>query len=112
MSHQPSIAIITGAARPSGLGYNTVNQLLRSTTPHKIILTSRSLRESEIAAASLLRDVGSLEAGREVIPMEIDIDSDDSIAKFAKEVAKKIDHVDCVINNAGKLSLTSRQGRR
>ncbi|GKZ31009.1 hypothetical protein AbraIFM66950_010929 [Aspergillus brasiliensis] len=89
--------LITGAN--TGIGYQTVKALLQSDRKYIILLGSRSLPKGEAAIESLKTEVP--DSPSTVHPIVIDIVSDESIEAACKEVEKRGERVDVLINNAG-----------
>ncbi len=87
------IAVITGANR--GLGLATATALAGQ--GHLVILAARSADKVRAAAAELAGQGMSAEW------LELDVDSDVSVAAAADEVSRRHGHVDILINNAGIL---------
>ncbi len=106
--HTNTIVLITGGN--TGVGYATVQALLTEPPkdkPYTIILTSRSLDRSKAAVERFKADEatkGSLtKGGYELVPMQLDLDDDESVKALRKEVGEKFGRVDVLVNNAGKL---------
>lgn len=85
-------AVITGAYR--GLGLETARQLLKKGCD--VVITSRKRPEGERAAEVLCK-----ESGKPVHFVMMDVEDNNSIQNAVKEIAKKFDHLDILINNAG-----------
>ncbi|XP_055609932.1 retinol dehydrogenase 12-like isoform X1 [Uranotaenia lowii] len=92
--------IITGAN--TGLGYEATKSLTarQATT----IMACRNLSKANEAISRIRQETRN----GELIPMELDLSSFDSIKKFASEIKTKYPHFDCLINNAG-LATDERQ---
>lgn len=90
------VVLITGANK--GLGYQTVKALLGSATKYHIFLGSRDLAKGQKAADALRSEVESLSV---VDPIQLDIQSDDSIQNAFETVKSKVGRVDALVNNAG-----------
>lgn len=99
-----TVVLITGAN--SGIGYQTVQALIETSTEYHIFLGARSSEKSSEAIKKLEEEVPDTIS--KITSVVIDIDSDESIEKLYEEVKAKVDHIDVLINNAGKsLPLTS-----
>ena len=85
------IAIVTGANR--GIGFEVAKQLAQQSAT-KVILSARSLAKAHTAAKTLA------DSGLDVVAKELDVASDDSVQRFADELAGEYDHVDVLVNNA------------
>ncbi|KAL7945011.1 hypothetical protein V8C42DRAFT_324310 [Trichoderma barbatum] len=97
------VVFITGAN--TGIGYETVKALLRSSTPYHIIVGSRTLEKSQNAIAALTQDISGSSSTLE--PVAIELGSDESIAQAFEAVKAKVDRIDTLINNAGAAFDTS-----
>ena len=85
------VAIVTGASR--GLGQTFARALARAGAD--LVITSRT-------AASLKPFQGEVESlGRRVVPLELDVRSEESIRAMAAEAAKAYPRIDILVNNAG-----------
>ncbi|PSN69309.1 NAD(P)-binding protein [Corynespora cassiicola Philippines] len=91
------IALITGGN--TGIGYESVKALYASPEAYTILLGSRSLEKGNEAASKLQSEVSNTKS--EIVPLQIDIESDESIENAFKEVESKFGKVDALINNAG-----------
>lgn len=98
MPADPSIVVITGAN--AGVGYQAVKHLLISDKPYKIYLGARSPAKAQSAIEALKAETG-YKGPNEVVPLIVDITSDESIAQAAK-VLEAEGRVDVLINNAGE----------
>lgn len=81
-------ALITGGNR--GIGFAIAQGLLAKDC--EVIITSRSLDSAKQAAEKL--------QGK-VIPVELDVSDDASIARAVETIRQSTDHLDILINNAG-----------
>ncbi|TDZ27418.1 Short-chain dehydrogenase/reductase tropE [Colletotrichum spinosum] len=90
------IVVITGANK--GLGYQAVKTLLGSDKKYHIFLGSRDLVKGQEAADTARKEVPSHST---VEPLQLDVESDESIQKAYEKVESKCDRVDVLINNAG-----------
>lgn len=91
------IVLITGGN--TGLGLEVVKALYHSSNPYQILVGSRSLSKADAAIAALKRDNPSSTSTLSAI--QIDVESDDSIAAALTTISSTHPHIDCLINNAG-----------
>jgi NAD(P)-dependent dehydrogenase (short-subunit alcohol dehydrogenase family) len=84
------IALVTGGNR--GIGYEVCRQL--AAKGFVVFLTARDAKKAKSAADALTK------AGR-VLPLVLDVDDPNSIAKAAAEVAGQHNRLDVLVNNAG-----------
>lgn len=87
---QTGIALVTGANK--GIGLEVVRQLAQR--GWQVFLTARQRQAGEKAAAGIAGKVEFL---------ELDVTKEASIAKAAKELSKRVDYLDVLVNNAGIL---------
>ncbi|OQU99623.1 hypothetical protein CLAIMM_05234 [Cladophialophora immunda] len=113
MAHSTTV-LITGAN--TGLGLETVRSLLQSANKtYTILLGGRSLEKATIAAKQVKGEVPQSQS--EVVPVQIDVEDDQSIKNLFESLEKDYGRLDVLVNNAGsqfdlKLSsgeLTMRQ---
>lgn len=90
------VLLITGAN--TGLGLETVKGLLRSDTRYHILLAGRDISRARGAVKELSADIQS---NSTVEPIEIDVESDESISAAFEQVASGHTRIDCLVNNAG-----------
>src|SRR5260370_24727996 len=88
-----SIALVTGANK--GLGKEVARQLARR--GFRVYLGSRDQARGEEAVRELAAP------GLELIPVQLDVTSDESVAALAEHFSRELKHVDVLINNAGIL---------
>lgn len=87
------IFIITGAN--TGLGYETAKALAaRGAT---VILACRNMQKAQEA----IEKIQQVTKEGQLIPLELDLASFDSIRKFSAVIKEKYPNFDCLINNAG-----------
>ncbi|KAJ0414146.1 hypothetical protein BJY00DRAFT_295629 [Aspergillus carlsbadensis] len=91
------IVFITGAN--TGIGYQIVKALYSADKPYTVIVGSRSLSKAEDAISSLKAAFST--SKNTLVPLTIDIESDESIQTAAEEVETKFGRIDALINNAG-----------
>lgn len=84
-------AIITGANR--GLGFGTARELAR--LGYRTVLTARTQARADEAAAELADE------HLEVVPRELDVSSDDSVAALFDWLDEHGFSIDVLVNNAG-----------
>lgn len=96
------IVLITGAN--TGLGYEMVRSLCRAPEQYQIILSGRSLSNAQKATEAIEQEYPDVK-GR-IFPIQTDVESDDSIRAAFETVKDKFDHIDALVNNAGKISLS------
>ncbi|WVQ67345.1 uncharacterized protein L199_005541 [Kwoniella botswanensis] len=102
-TEQKTKVLITGAN--TGIGYETCLALLRSPIPCTIFLGSRSRINAENAIKKLYEQINvdrsSSGSDSEVIPVVVDLESDESISACYEEVKSRTDKLDVLVNNAG-----------
>jgi NAD(P)-dependent dehydrogenase (short-subunit alcohol dehydrogenase family) len=92
-----NIVLITGGN--TGIGYESVKALYASPTAHTILMGSRSLNKARAAISTLQSEIPDSKS--EIVPLQIDIEDDNSIENVFKEVETKYGKVDALVNNAG-----------
>ncbi|XP_055533706.1 retinol dehydrogenase 13-like isoform X1 [Wyeomyia smithii] len=85
--------IITGSN--TGLGYETAKAL--AARQASVIMACRNMEKASQAIASIRQATTE----GELIPMQLDLASFESVHKFAGEIKDKYPKFDCLINNAG-----------
>jgi len=101
---EKTIILITGV-HVGNLGHATIQALLAE--PPKdgkgfvIIVTARSLDKIEVMAREFEKEATA--AGSEVVPMVLDLDSEESMEKLRKDVADRFGRVDVLVNSAGEV---------
>jgi NAD(P)-dependent dehydrogenase (short-subunit alcohol dehydrogenase family) len=81
------IALVTGGNR--GIGREVSRQL--ADLGHTVLLTARSLEAAETAAGEL---------GGDVVPLRLDVTSEQDVAEAAAAVAERYGRLDALVNNA------------
>lgn len=95
------IAVVTGTN--SGIGFQIVQQLLASAKPYIVYCGARSLEKSK-SGIQKAQEATKGSGQTRLLPLVLDVDSDESILSAVKEIGKEHDHVDILINNAGERS--------
>ncbi|KAH0370270.1 NAD(P)-binding protein, partial [Aureobasidium melanogenum] len=94
---QAEIVLITGAN--TGIGYQIVRALASSNKAYDIIVAGRSLDGVQAAIDTAKDELQSTQS--KLHPLQVDIESDESINAAFKTVQSQFDRVDVLINNAG-----------
>ncbi|KAK3319702.1 hypothetical protein B0T19DRAFT_487981 [Cercophora scortea] len=97
MSSTKNIVLVTGAN--TGIGYETVKALLQSPTSYHILLGSRSVEKGNQAVATLQAELPDAKGTVELL--QLDLESDESIAAAYEAIKAKHGHIDTLVNNAG-----------
>lgn len=92
------IVLITGSN--TGIGFEIVKALAGSAQPYTILMGGRSLQKVQDAISTVQNEISS--SPSTLVPIQVDIESDDSIERALSEVQSKYGKVDVLINNAGK----------
>jgi NAD(P)-dependent dehydrogenase (short-subunit alcohol dehydrogenase family) len=92
----PTIALITGAGRKTGIGYAVARQLAERGI--KVLLTARKLEEARARATELAND------GLDVTGFALDVTDPKSVAALAAEVTDSFARLDILVNNAAATS--------
>lgn len=92
MNSRSSIALVTGAGRVTGIGFETVNQL--ATQGMKVILTARDSLSAMNRANELVAK------GLDVVGRQLDVADVSSVSRIALEIEQEFGHLDVLINNA------------
>ncbi|QEH32385.1 3-oxoacyl-[acyl-carrier-protein] reductase FabG [Aquisphaera giovannonii] len=90
-SNAATVALVTGAGREQGLGFEVCRQLARGGAT--VILTARDRGKAERAAAKLAGD-GTVHG------MALDVDDDASVLAAAEDVAQRFGSLTALIHNA------------
>ncbi|KAJ4370826.1 hypothetical protein N0V86_008519 [Didymella sp. IMI 355093] len=91
------IVFITGGN--TGIGYETVKALHGSSNAYTILLGSRSHEKAKTAIATLTKE--NTNSLSNIVPIQLDIEDDQSIQDAFDEARSKFTHIDTLINNAG-----------
>lgn len=73
--------------------------LCKSDRAYTIVLCGRSLDKAKNAVTEMQSEFPQTKT--ELLPMQVDIEDDDSIKKCFEEFSSRFDHLDILINNAG-----------
>ena len=92
------VVLVTGAN--TGLGFQIVRSLYGSKHPFQIIVGGRSIAKAGQAVKDLAAEFPS--SSISVWPLQVDIESDESIQNAFEEVQSKCGRVDVLVNNAGE----------
>jgi len=96
---QTDVVLITGAN--TGLGYQIVRALASSENPHEIIVAGRSL--DKVRAAIDLAKAEFSSTSSKLHPLQVDLESDESINAAFEKVQTQFGRLDVLINNGGEL---------
>ncbi|KIX02716.1 uncharacterized protein Z518_08658 [Rhinocladiella mackenziei CBS 650.93] len=91
------IVLITGAN--TGLGFETVKALFRSSKKYNVLLGGRSIDKANTAVQEVRAEFPQSSSVVEAV--QVDIEDDGSISKFFDHVSSKYGRLDVLINNAG-----------
>lgn len=94
---EANIVLITGGN--TGIGYETVKALHASSEAYTILMGSRSLDKAKAAIENLKSDNTSSKSV--IVPIQLDIEDDQSIQDAFDEVRSKYNRINTLINNAG-----------
>lgn len=100
MSSNP-IILITGAN--TGLGFESVKSLCKSSKPYTIIVSGRSIDKAKAAIKEVQAELPATTSVLSTI--RIDLEDDDSISQAFNHVSEKYGRLDILINNGGKSSI-------
>lgn len=88
-----SIVLVTGVSREAGIGFGLAGALFEQ--GHTVILTARNLDKAEARAAGISEDRDKL------VPVQLDITSEESVGALFRLVKERFGRLDVLINNAG-----------
>ena len=100
MAENKEIVLITGGN--TGIGFETIKALFRSSKPYFILLGCRDPRKGEQALAELYDEFP--DAAHSIDIVLIDIAEDQDIKSLFQYVKSNYGRVDILINNAGTFS--------
>jgi NAD(P)-dependent dehydrogenase (short-subunit alcohol dehydrogenase family) len=92
------VVLITGAN--TGIGYQVVRALCSASQAYTVFVSGRSLEKVNDAINSANKEFPSTKS--ELLPVQIDLESDDSIKSAFEHVKSKTGKLDALVNNAGK----------
>ena len=92
-----TIVFITGAN--TGLGFEAIKALYKSSQAYTILLGCRSVSKGDAAISQLKSEVSN--SSSNITAVQVDVESDDSIQQAFDTVSSKFGRVDVLINNAG-----------
>ncbi|KIY01641.1 uncharacterized protein Z520_03193 [Fonsecaea multimorphosa CBS 102226] len=101
-----TIVLITGANQ--GIGFECVKKLAAEQPGYRIILCSRDAQRGKQAASA----VTNFANDTTVEALELDVNSDESIARAVKYVEEKYGRLDVLFNNAGIMSTPGAKSLR
>ncbi|KAM0194768.1 hypothetical protein ACHAPA_009200 [Fusarium lateritium] len=97
MAENKEIVLITGAN--TGIGFETVKALFRSSKAYHVLLGSRNPANGDKAVAQLAEEFPDAKSTVDVV--QIDITDDGAINRLFETVKTKFGRVDVLVNNAG-----------
>ncbi|KAH7192942.1 uncharacterized protein B0J16DRAFT_361247 [Fusarium flagelliforme] len=97
MAENKEIVLITGGN--TGIGFETVKALFRSSKTYHILLGSRDTGKGDKAVAELEEEFPNAKSSVDVV--QIDIVEDQGISHLFETVKSKFGRIDILINNAG-----------
>lgn len=92
------IVLITGAGRPTGLGFNTARLLAQQ--GYNVILTARQAGQAQARAEELRAE------GLDVTPLDLDIADAESVRQAVEFVQQTYGKLDVLVNNAAIMAVT------
>lgn len=97
MAENKEIVLITGGN--TGIGFETVKALFRSSKAYHVLLGSRDAGKGDKAVAELEKEFPNTKSSVDVV--QIDIAEDQGISHLFETVKSKFGRIDILINNAG-----------
>jgi NAD(P)-dependent dehydrogenase (short-subunit alcohol dehydrogenase family) len=91
------IVLITGAN--TGIGFQVVRALCNSTQTYSIIVGGRSPAKVHSAISAIQTEFPNSQS--QLYPLQIDLESDDSITHSYDDLGTKFGRLDALVNNAG-----------
>jgi len=91
------VVLVTGAN--TGIGFQIVRALYSASEPYTILVGGRTLSKVSDAIKAVEAEFPSTQ--NKLVPIQIDLESDDSIAHAFDEVKTKYNKLDALVNNAG-----------
>ncbi len=103
-SRTNTIVLITGGN--TGIGLATAQALLAapSNKSYTVVVTSRALERATAAVQGLHEDAtlkSSFSTGSQVVPMQLDVDDEESIKALRQTIGEKFGRLDVLVNHAG-----------
>jgi NAD(P)-dependent dehydrogenase (short-subunit alcohol dehydrogenase family) len=93
----PKIVLITGAN--TGIGFQVVRAFYDSTQTYSIIVGGRSPAKVHSAIRTIQNEFPKSQS--QLCPLQIDLESDDSIKHAYEDINAKFGRLDALVNNAG-----------
>lgn len=101
MTNKQTIALVTGAGRQMGIGFEVCAQLARAGM--KVILTDINEETAKLRAQELIAQ------GFDVVPHQLDVTNQSSIDQIKSYVSKQFGHLNVLVNNAALFGNMSEQ---
>ena len=99
------VVLITGAN--TGIGYQIVRALCSSSHAYDVIVGGRSPNKVQDAISAAQKEIP--DTSSKLFPLQIDIESDNSINNAFDEVKSKFGKLDILVNNAGMAKTPKQQ---
>lgn len=96
MASDKTVILVTGAN--TGLGYEVVKALAKSSTPYEIIVGCRTVSSGDTAIEEIKKEC---ETSSTFSTLQVDLESDSSLEKAIEEITAKHGRLDVLINNGG-----------